>query len=244
MVDATDRAIKLVLGEEPAALSRVTVYSLGDGKRPLSAAALCLHMPSSWKYVSIDPLLEVDAVDLGEYGDRFSLFRGQSQDFDLSHTRMENTTTTTTTATATKTSITPPATETQEIKSPSSLAIVIALHSHAPLSEFWTRLGGKKVAITCECCAEYSELHSVGESPIMEFDDFEVYSPKRRVKIYSSSSASPPSTLLPPPPPSPLPLQTAEDDVHTSSPVPLSPQPISGNKNTTTITKRKASSIE
>ena len=172
MVDATDRAVKLVLGEEPSALlSRVTVYALGDGTRPLSAAAICLHMPPSWKYVSIDPLLEVNSVDLGEYSDRFSLFGGLSQDFDLSHTVMNKT------------------------KNHPSLSVVIALHSHAPLSQFWGRLGGEKIAITMECCAEYSELHSAGESPLMEFEDFEVYSPKRTVKIYSSASSS---SLQPP----------------------------------------------
>ena len=223
-MDATDRAIKVVLGEDPSDLSRVTVYALGDGKRPLSAAAICLHMPSTWKYVSIDPLLEVGDVDLGEYSDRFTLFRGRSQDFDLTDT-MENTIT---------------STAIQESDSPPSFSIVIALHSHAPLSEFWKRLGGKKVAITCECCAEYSELHSVGESPVMEFDDFEVYSPKRRIKIYSSSSAPPVSTLLS----HPLPLHTkVEDEPSLSeSSVPSSSQLILDMKNNNA--KRKASLIE
>lgn len=170
-MDATERAVKLVMGVEPIILSGVTVYVLGDGKRPLSAAALCLHMPSSWKYVSIDPLLEVDGVDLGEeYGDRFRLFPGFSQDFDLSCTCLPR-------------SSTMDSTSNQE----PPLAIVVALHSHAPLSEFWLRLGGRKVAVTMECCAQYSELHSAGEVPVMEFEDFEVYSPKRTVKIYHAS---------------------------------------------------------
>ena len=179
MGDATERAVKLVVGEEPAALSNVTVYALGDGKRPLSAAAICLHMPATWNYVSIDPLLEVESLQLGDYRNRFTLFSGLSQDFDLLNTVEDGI---------------------DCAISSRPLSIVIALHSHAPLSEFWTRLGGRKVAITMECCAEYSELHSVGEMPVLEFDDFEVYSPKRTVKIYSScgaeSSVDPGVTLL------------------------------------------------
>jgi hypothetical protein len=174
MVDAVDRAVKVVVGEEASALSRVTVYALGDGKRPLSAAAICLYMPSSWTYVSIDPLLEVDTIHLGEYSDRFILYGGMSQDYSLS---------------VSGDSATQGHYDDADVIPP-PLAIVIALHSHAPLSEFWARLSGHKIAITMECCAEYSELHSVGEVPVMEFEDFEVYSPKRKVKIYSSFNTS------------------------------------------------------
>jgi hypothetical protein len=184
MVDATDRAVKLAMGVEPSTLSRVTVFAVGDGRRPLSAAAICLNMPSSWKYVSIDPLLEPHRVKLGDYSHRFSLFGGLSQDFDLSHTMVHDT------ATATA-----PTEEQEQDQDQPPLAIVIALHSHAPLSEFWKRLGGRKLAVTMACCAEFSELHSAGEVPIMEFEDFEVYSPKRTVKIYSSSSSSSTSSL-------------------------------------------------
>ena len=170
MVDATDRAVKLVVGDEPSTLSTVTVYVVGDGKRPLTAAGLCLNMPPSWKYVSIDPLLEVSKVNLGEYSDRFHLHNSYSQNFDLSHTCC---------------------TESTEINDKSnSLAIVAALHSHAPLAEFWTRLGGRKIAVTMACCAEYSDLSGVGEFPVLEFDDFEVYSPKRTIRIYASNSCS------------------------------------------------------
>jgi hypothetical protein len=40
-----------------------------------------------------------------------------------------------------------------------------------------------KIAITMACCSNYAEL-SDDLLPVLEFDDFEVYSPKRRVKIY------------------------------------------------------------
>ncbi|KAJ1441765.1 hypothetical protein B484DRAFT_97171 [Ochromonadaceae sp. CCMP2298] len=63
-----------------------------------------------------------------------------------------------------------------------SLSLVIACHSHAPLQEFWDRLTGAKIAVTMACCASYCELSA---EPLCEFDDFEVYSPKRRVRIYA-----------------------------------------------------------
>ena len=68
--------------------------------------------------------------------------------------------------------------------------IVISCHSHAPLQEFWDRLHiinkkrrMTKIAITMACCSNYAELNE-DFLPVLEFDDFEVYSPKRRVKIY------------------------------------------------------------
>ena len=76
--------------------------------------------------------------------------------------------------------------------------IVISCHSHAPLQEFWDRLHINsssddnninkkrrmtKIAITMACCSNYAELNE-DFLPVLEFDDFEVYSPKRRVKIY------------------------------------------------------------
>ncbi|KAJ1441768.1 hypothetical protein B484DRAFT_97365 [Ochromonadaceae sp. CCMP2298] len=65
---------------------------------------------------------------------------------------------------------------------PHRLSLVIACHSHAPLQEFWDRLTGAKIAVTMACCASYCELSA---EPLCEFDDFEVYSPKRRVRIYA-----------------------------------------------------------
>ena len=94
------------------------------------------------------------------------------------------------------------------ILSSSMINIVISCHSHAPLQEFWDRLhinhscdennddgdsthdkniNNKrrmiKIAITMACCSNYAELND-DYFPVLEFDDFEVYSPKRRVKIY------------------------------------------------------------
>ena len=62
------------------------------------------------------------------------------------------------------------------------LSIVVSCHSHAPLQEFWERVCGPKVAVAMPCCAGFAELQY--NAPTLEFADFEVYSPKREVKIY------------------------------------------------------------
>ena len=73
-----------------------------------------------------------------------------------------------------------------------ALSIVVACHSHAPLQEFWDRVASPKIAITMACCAQYCHLETGPNSEatqlLCEFDDFEVYSPKRRVCIYYSPS--------------------------------------------------------
>ncbi|KNC80646.1 hypothetical protein SARC_06999 [Sphaeroforma arctica JP610] len=70
------------------------------------------------------------------------------------------------------------------IRSTAEAVVVIACHSHAPLQEFWDRLPSTvtKIAVAMPCCADYSELK---EDPVFEFDDFEVYSPKRRICVYA-----------------------------------------------------------
>ncbi len=76
-------------------------------------------------------------------------------------------------------------TKSEEFRIPdtkSSLSIVVACHSHAPLQEFWDRVSTPKLCVTMPCCAHYSDLHAAS---IFEFDDFEVYSPKRRIKLFA-----------------------------------------------------------
>jgi len=100
-----------------------------------------------------------------------------SQDFDLEPFTNMNTSNDATNDTTTTSTI---------------INMIISCHSHAPLQEFWDRLHSdhihikckmKKIAITMACCSNYAELND-DILPILEFDDFEVYSPKRRVKIY------------------------------------------------------------
>jgi hypothetical protein len=152
MVDSLDRSVKHVMGVPTAELQDVVVYVLGDGRRPLCAAAICLHFPPTWRFHSIDPILEVS--DVGEYGKRFSMHPVTSQEFVIASPE----------------------------KIP-ELSIVVACHSHAPLAEFWHRVPAPKVCVSMPCCADYSDIP--GAIPLISFDDFEVYSPKRHIFIYA-----------------------------------------------------------
>jgi hypothetical protein len=65
------------------------------------------------------------------------------------------------------------------------LSIVIACHSHAPLQQFWSRVPAPKVAVVMPCCGRsWSHLSDI---PVDIYEDFEVYSPKRKVFLYYSS---------------------------------------------------------
>ncbi len=210
--------------------NQVRVYVLGDGKCPLCAAALCLHLPGHYSYYSVDPLMMpmyscqlaqsetseqiiVPCEHFGAYRNRFFAVALMSQDFNVPVLGTKN--------------------NEEDSNDPKTLSIVVSCHSHAPLQEFWERLQGPKIAITMACCADYAALnaHNNGEKddlstnvldeadvkmtgdssiavpiepavskragkrgkgglnrqplvPILEFDDFEVYSPKRAVKLY------------------------------------------------------------
>jgi hypothetical protein len=150
MADCAERAVKAAFLRTPGELPRVRVFVLGDGQKPMCAAAMCLQLPSSWEYFSIDPLLQ--PVDLGLYSARISLHACLSQEFAI-----------------------PDASD-------HTLSIVIACHSHAPLLEFWSRLRGPKLAVAMPCCSNYCDLSGV--EPLLSFEDFEVYSPKRKIYVY------------------------------------------------------------
>ena len=157
MVDAVDRGVKMTCGGRPCQSLEgpVRVFVLGDGKRPYGAAALALHYSYlNWTFVSIDPLLS-GMEEVGSH--QIVQFVGKSQDYEIvsSSTNQHPTT---------------------------GLDIVVCCHSHAPLQEFWDRLiKGSRLAVVLPCCAEFNNLV---ETSLFEFDDYEIYSPKRTVRIY------------------------------------------------------------
>ena len=182
-------------GSERGAVSfdAVRCFVLGDGKTPMGAAALALRLPKTWQYVSIDPLAEeaftraAGAPALGGHAERIEVFAGLSQEYeivcaeaagsgdgdeDANGDRGSSSTRSSSSSSSSSSSPPPPA----------LLSVVVACHSHAPLAEFWSRVPAPKVAVTMACCADFSDLKA--ETPVMEFDDYEVYSPKRRVKIF------------------------------------------------------------
>lgn len=215
MVDAVARAVKLTHACDLGALS-AHVYVLGDGKKPFAAAALCLHCPESWHFTSIDPLLEPVDVG-ATYVHRFNQFTGLSQDYDLSQVKccspcsalekvslpslessaessseptdesaeaIESGFVSVDTVNPATTAIILNSQFSQPPSVPPFVTIVVACHSHAPLKNFWDRVDGHKIAVTMPCCAQYCALT---ERPVFEFDDFEVYSAKRKIFIYESN---------------------------------------------------------
>jgi hypothetical protein len=168
-------------GSERGAVSfdAVRCFVLGDGKTPMGAAALALRLPETWQYVSIDPLAEeaftraAGAPALGGHAERIEVFAGLSQEYEIVCAEAAGSGDHSSSSTRSSSSSPPP---------PALLSVVVACHSHAPLAEFWSRVPAPKVAVTMACCADFSDLEA--ETPVMEFDDYEVYSPKRRVKIF------------------------------------------------------------
>jgi hypothetical protein len=161
----------------------VRVYVLGDGCQPLSAACLCLHLPEHFTYYSLDPLMREeycctataspDGVTMavanpafGTYSNRFFPVALLSQEFILPPTPTAS-----------------PGGTALGSSPPSAVSVVVSCHSHAPLQEFWDRVSSPKIAVTMACCAGYADLPE--DVPVLQFEDFEVYSPKRCVKIYA-----------------------------------------------------------
>lgn len=172
MVDAVDRAFKLIHNNSASAFTGVRVLVVGDGKRPLCAACLCLHFPATWTYYSIDPIMKVE--DVGSYSTRFFQHCCLSQEFIIPDFEGYP-------------SVPEIPSASVETNKPSSMmTVVVACHSHAPLQEFLSRISGSTVVVTMPCCADYSDVHTMEQ--VLQFEDFEVYSPKRTVHIYKNPS--------------------------------------------------------
>lgn len=136
----------------------VVVYVLADGKMPYTAACLALYLPHHWRFVSIDPIMDFDVSSLGP-----SLESRISCESKMSQDYIiEN--------------------DGADITN-----IVIACHSHAPLQEFWDRLTSPKYCVNMPCC-KAKEWSYLNESPACEYEDYEVFSPKRLVKLYYSAT--------------------------------------------------------
>ena len=142
---------------------RTRVFVLGDGKVPFTAATMAIYMPSSWTYVSIDPIMHFDVSgELGElYSSIIDVHAMKSEEYVISDDAKSN--------------------EDSECSLPLR-SVVVVCHSHAPLQEFWDRLSSPKYCIAMPCCkAEWSSLDM---TPLCTYDDFEVFSPKRRIHLY------------------------------------------------------------
>ncbi|ORX82446.1 hypothetical protein K493DRAFT_411810 [Basidiobolus meristosporus CBS 931.73] len=145
-------------------LKKVCLWVPGDGKIPFTAGVFCLKTPDIWKIYSIDPRMKpVKPQQLGlDISERLICVQACSQDFEI------------------------PSEELAEGKY--DYHIVLGVHSHAPLQEFWDRLTVKeKYCLSVPCCADYGFL---SHPPIFQYDDFEIFSDKRRVIAWGPESSA------------------------------------------------------
>jgi hypothetical protein len=103
----------------------VRVFAVADGVAPFSVCALGLSMPETWRYWSIDPILDYDSSQLGPFQDRYTMAPMRSQEFVVPSKLCDE-----------------------------EVSIVIACHSHAPLQEFWSRVSSPKFAVVMPCCGK------------------------------------------------------------------------------------------
>lgn len=187
MVNALQRAFTL-LQLSPLYLQTRTIYIyvLGDGTNSLAAACVSLFHPNlNATIYSIDPILlsTNSSIQLSQDSfnnlyytsiqDKFHIVPMKSEDFIIPH----------------------------NLNAIDQLNIIVACHSHAPLDEFWARLplvtsncnsspnqqtncpNISKIAVTMNCCGTYSML--ADPAPLLEYEDFECYSPKRTARVYA-----------------------------------------------------------
>lgn len=189
-------------GVDLSRVEGVQVYVLGDGVLPFTAIVMLLFAPPSWRFTSIDPLMSFDPAALGPgYADRVACVAALSQDFVLpGEPARGDAAVPASLAGHTATPVLSPTLEAdggdaatghrtsgdgvrETTPLPPTLSIVVACHSHAPLQDFWDRLAGPKIAVSLPCCGKTWSL--LTEPPLHEYEDYEVFSPKRRVYIYA-----------------------------------------------------------
>lgn len=129
----------------------VRVICVGDGSTPRCGALFAAE--TAWDVWSVDPALKV----------REYRFRGAER-LRLIAERSE--------------------TSEHSIFSSETLAdraLVIAVHSHAPLAETVRRVRAKQIAVVAmTCCVP----HDIARSPDVQYEDENVWSPERTVRIW------------------------------------------------------------
>jgi len=143
---------------------KALVFVPGDGNHPNTAAALCLQVPDSWRVYSIDPRLKnFETCTLGAAASRLSVVPGMLEDFAV-----------------------PP-------HGNFDICIVLAVHCHAPLIEFWARLPSSLPAlcVSLPCCGDH--VGWLSEEPQAITKDAEIPSEKNTLSIYYRPPESPSS---------------------------------------------------
>lgn len=192
---AVEKAFRYLL-QRPSDTTRANFYVLGDGKLPLSAAAIRILLASSAREcrarnleqlkcmrkavaaAATTPRVRIETeADSPDDGEKIieTRWRFYSVDpvADEGETRSDL--------------FQVLKIRSQEFKIPDNgddvVSFVIAQHSHAPLQEFWDRVPKPKIAVVMPCCGK--TWSALDEAPMFEYDDFDVFSQKRRIKIHA-----------------------------------------------------------
>jgi len=177
---------------------RVHVYIPGDGRRPYTAAAVTLTTPGTWSVWSIDPLMMAEfcqdesAPQKKKNGGKKNPLGGMSKRLTCVRGISE---------------------DFDIPQSPCDLSIVLAVHSHCPLSELFERIPTPRLCISMPCCGQCGLLD--GE-PVLTYYDEDILSPSRKVICHFHPSLSPLSKPAADAGPSP-PLLEKECQTHPSS---------------------------
>ena len=176
---------------------RVTAFVPGDGCQPSTACTLALTVPSAWRIYSIDPALsKFDAAP--SLAGRVSIVPTTLEAVDPSNLLPEEDLQAETGAASAESSSgvglggggddddggsATVQSSSQAAPNETELYVILAVHCHAPLTEFWHRLPPSvpKVCVSLPCCADHGWLT---EAPVCSFVDPEIPSGANTIHIY------------------------------------------------------------
>jgi hypothetical protein len=131
----------------------VVVYVIGDGHTPRTATTIASS--SNFTVHSIDPLLKNKKFKHCEKKKWFKRLQ-------IHKIKSEDFT---------------------SIEKNCELSIVVAVHSHAPFEEFWSKIPDPKVGIAIPCCFKHEIKNN---QPVLKYHDEFILSPKNEVIIWKS----------------------------------------------------------
>ena len=117
---------------------KVVAFVPGDGCRPYTACALLLQVPKTWTIISVDPAMNSEkALQLTKDQPRLHCLGTTLESISLDESPVS------------------------DALRHADVAVVLAVHSHAPLQSFWTKLSSlpiPKICVSIPCCGDYGWL--------------------------------------------------------------------------------------
>lgn len=161
---------------------RFTCISVGDGVLPFTSIVLAAFLvpaeKSHFHFHSVDPLMNFDVTgcDLLSPAIKNSLHthKCKSEDFQIP---------------ISVNSINSSNISGENIE---HITVLISCHSHCDMNELWSRVSTPKLAVCLPCCG-HSKAWSIVSNveAMLEYEDYEIYSPKRKVYLYQDLIFSP-----------------------------------------------------